>query len=117
MSIQSDIVTALASVAGGRVYPQIAPADAALPFVVYRVLTKNPLGLLTGHGGATQYSVVFECYAETYAAALTLAGQVTTAVEAAATLTEYREQSPGEEYEPAVNVFMEPVYFGFWHNT
>lgn len=117
MSIQSDIVTALASVASGRVYPQVAPAEAALPFVVYRVLSKNPLGLLTGHGGVTQFSVVFECYAATYAAALTLAGQVATAIEAAATLTEYREQSPGEEYEPVIDVFMEPVYFGFWHNT
>lgn len=117
MSLQSDIVTALAAVAGGRVYPQVAPADAALPFVVYRVLSKSPLNLLSGHGGITQYSVIFECYASTYAASLTLAGQVATAIEAAAALTEYREQSPGEEYEQSVDVFMEPVYFGFWHNT
>lgn len=117
MSFQSEIVTALASVASGRVYPQMAPADAELPFVVYRVLNKTALGQLNGHSGHTQFSVVFESYAATYAAALTLAAEVTTAIEATATLISYREAAPGEEYEPTVDVFMEPVYFGFWHAT
>lgn len=117
MSLQSEIVTALSSVASGRVYPQIAPADAALPFVVYRVQNKSSLDLLNGHSGHTQYSIVFESYAETYQGALTLAASVTSAIEAVSTLVSYRESAPGEQYEPSVDVFMEPVYFGFWHSS
>jgi Protein of unknown function (DUF3168) len=117
MSIQTEIVTALSAVASGRVYPQVAPADAALPFVVYRVVSQNPLELMSGYSGSTQYTVVFESYATTYQGALTLSASVISAIEAATTLISYRDSSSGEEYEPSVDVFMEPVYFGFWHTA
>lgn len=114
MSLQSDLTTALAAVASGKVYTQFIEEDIALPFVVYRIASKTPLGLLDGSVDQTNSVVVFECYAATYAGALSLASDVRTAI-AASGLTYYEESAPGEDYEPVVDTFMEPVYYGFWH--
>lgn len=120
MSLQSDILSALSAVASGNVYAQFIPEknsagnDINPPFVVFRVTNKSPLGTLGTDEGTTNYSVVFECYAETLAGALTLAGQVQSAIEASG-LDYYSETAPGEDFEPDVAIYMEPVYYGFWH--
>ena len=117
MSIQSDIISALSAVASGRVYPQAAPQDAAMPFVIYRRLSQEPL--TTIHSAsvvATRSTFVFECYAETYAEALSTAETVRAAFLAASpTLDVYAVPSSGEEYAPAIDAYMEPVELGFWH--
>lgn len=122
MSIQSDIITALIGgspqVADGRVYPQAAPQNAALPLVVYRRVNSEPLMTLLGYAGTTKHIFVFECWASTYAAALSLADSVRGAIESAAALQPcYREQGDPDDYEPAVDQFVEPVLFSFWHST
>ncbi len=114
MSLQSDIVTALAAVASGQVYPQFAPADVDPPFVVYRITNKDPLQTLSGGTVEVNSIVEFDCYAETYSGALTLAESVKTAI-TATSLVFYESTSPGETYEPDADIFMEPVYYGFWH--
>jgi len=116
MTIHSDIVAALASVASGRVYPDAAPQDAVLPFVVYRRVSKEPLNTLYEATGYVRSSFVFDCWATTKAAAITTAAAVVTAIEAAAALNmAFEEPVTGEDYEPAVDQFVEPVQFGFWH--
>ena len=82
MSLQSDIVTALSGVASGRIFPQVAPQESDLPFVVYRLISKDPAQKMNGGAGITNTSVVFDCWAETYAAAIALAESVRTAIEA-----------------------------------
>jgi hypothetical protein len=114
MSLQSEIVTALAAVAGGKLYPQIAEQEATMPFVVYRITGKEPAQRLNGSAGLTRYTVLFESWAETYAAALALADQVRAAIEASS-LTSFEEPASGEDYEPVTDAFVEPVVFGFWY--
>ena len=114
MSLQSDIVTALATVASGNVYPQFVPADIDFPFVVYRIVNKDPLITLSGGTVELNTIVEFDCYDESYSGALTLAESVKTAI-GLTTMTYYETSSPGEDYEPIVDVFMEPVFYGFWH--
>lgn len=120
MSIQSDIVTALSIgsptiSAGTRVYPQFAPQDASLPFVVYRRLSQEPIGTIHNAAPAATKSVfIFECYAATYMAALSLADEVKSAI-TGSSLEAYPVVSSGEEYSPVVDEFMEPVQYEFWH--
>ena len=114
MSLQSDIVTALSAVAGGQVFPQYANADLEPPFVIYRINSKDTLQTLDGTIHDRNWSVVFGCYSDRYSDAITLADSVRAAITASG-LTHYEESSPGEDYEPEVDLFMEPVYFGFWH--
>lgn len=116
MSLQSDIYSALSSVAGGRVYPQIVKEESALPLVIWRILSQTPLEALGGYQGMTRYAVVFEAWAATYDGAVSVAAQIETAIEASA-MTSYRESASGADFEPALDEFMEPVYFGFWHAT
>lgn len=116
MSIQSDIKTVLASVAGGRVYPEAAPDNAALPLVVYRKVSSEPLMTLQGYAGTTRFVFVFDCWARTYLEAMSIADSVRTAIEAAAALKPLtREPADPDDYEPAVDQFVEPVLYSFWH--
>ena len=113
MTVREDVVAALAGVAGDRVYPQVAPADAPLPFVVYRVLNEEPYGTLSGSVATTRYSFAFDCYADSLKGAEQLASDVETALEGS-TLIAVRESSPGDEYEYPSDVFVESVYYSVW---
>lgn len=114
MSIHTQIVTALATVAGGRIYPQIAPAEATYPLVNYRVLNKSPVATIHGTVLATEYQIVFECWGKTYASALVTAEAVRAAI-VASTLKYSHIDEPGEEFDQAADSFMEPVYFSFMY--
>lgn len=117
MSIQSDIVSALSSIATGKVYPQFAPESVDFPFVIYRRLTKEPFGTI--HDGvvhATRSVFVFECYAKNYSEALSTADLVRAALTSSSPALEcYEVTTSGEEFSPAVDAYMEPVQFEFWH--
>ena len=116
MSLQTKITAALVAVLGAdKVYPQAVPEDVPSPFVVYRILNKDPLTTLDDTENDIRYIVAFESYADDYQDALTLAGQVRTALTAAGTgLVYFRDVSPGEDYVPELDGYVEPVFFGFW---
>lgn len=111
MSLQSDLITALAAVAGGHVYPQAAPQDADFPFVIYKEIASEPLMTFAGYAGSTKTTVVLDCFATTKAAALALSGAVQTALDASG----FREPQPASDYEAQADVFMESVAYSFWH--
>jgi hypothetical protein len=114
MSIQADIYTALSALASGRVYPQAAPAECEMPFIVWRRVSSDPTVTIHGQLLTTRSIFVFECWSDTYLAAINLADQVRDAI-AASALESFLEQNPGDEYEPQIDAFMEPVTIGFWH--
>ena len=118
MSIESDIATALVSVAGGQVYPESAPQDALMPYVVYRSVSHKPLWTLQGYGGMTKHEFVFESWAITKNGALTLRDDVIAAITAAiVTLsTQYQVPYEGDTYEPITDTYMQPVQYSFWHS-
>ena len=116
MSLQSDIVSILSSVADGKVFPQAAPFNQDVPFVVYRILNKVPVNNFCGYAGKVNYVVAFDCWAKTYDKALSLAGEVDAAFYAA-DVQSYRDTSPGEDFELLEETFVEPTYWGFWYDS
>jgi hypothetical protein len=115
MSIHEDIVTALASVAGGKVYPQAAPEGESMPFVVFRRIARDPQ--LTIHSKAPDVErseFIFECWASDLVDAIELADDVIDALEASS-LDATMSPIGSEEYEPFIDCHMEPVQFSFWH--
>ena len=72
--------------------------------------------MLGGGTISTRYVVTFDCWAESYATAISTAGAVKTALDAS-TLKPWRESVSGDEYEPMADVFMESVSYGFWVNS
>lgn len=114
--IHADVVLALAGVASGRVYPDVAPQDYSLPLVIYSRVSEEPLLTLAGYGGMTKSTFRFDCWGMTKQDALTTAEAVVAALESASGLPiAVREPASGEDVEPALEQFTEPVQFSFWH--
>jgi len=123
MTIHSDIVTALAGVASGQVYPDAAPENVEPPLVIYRRLAYDPLMTLQGYAGQARSTFLFECWGKptssitAKASALALAASVQSAIDGAAGLTiKYREPVSGDQYEVETLELMEPVQYSFWHS-
>lgn len=116
MSVQGDLLTVLANIANGRVFPEFAPQDVASPFVVIRRTLHEPLMALMGYAGITKSVFVFECYADNKATALTVASEVIDAIDASALIRDkFREPVSGEDFEPETMSMMEPVQYSIWH--
>ena len=115
MSLQTDIMTALAGIGADKVWPEAVPEDIDTPFVVYRIMSQDPEVTLDDSLDLNRYAVAFECYADDYQGALTLAGQVATAM-SASTLVQYKDTSPGDDYIPLLDGYMAPLFFGIWHD-
>ncbi len=116
MSIETSIIEALAGIASNHVYPDAAPQDTPLPLVTYKTIDREPLNTLQGYAGITRSIIRFDCWAKTKAEALSLAASVVAAIHAYAGIQNKYQESPGaSDYEPAVDQFVEPVQFTFWH--
>ncbi len=70
--IEEAIYTALAPLFGGKVYPDVAPADAAMPFMLYQQVDGEAVNSFCG--GSRKYNAVvqFMVWAETRQQANTL---------------------------------------------
>ncbi len=124
MSVDSDIETALAAVAGGRVYAESVPQGIVPPFVVYRRRLFERVQVLQGAEGLQHSEFVFECVGKQTNTqrpkedARAIAATVRAAIEAVKTTTlrdQYEVLVAGDEFEPEVLEVMEPVAFSFWH--
>lgn len=71
-------VTALVST---RIYPDIAPVDAAYPFIVYSVENTLPTDTKDGVSGLDVVQFAVMIYANTYTVAQDIAGAVRTALD------------------------------------
>lgn len=75
MSVEGAIVTllttdgTLSALVGSRVYPLMAPGDAALPLLVYQEASEVPVRALARRLALTAWRVRFDAYAESYASA------------------------------------------------
>lgn len=80
-TVQEGLRAALAGVAGGRVYPAIAPDGAAAPFLVYTRISAVPATTFAGRPIAnTRFQV--DIYASTYANAQTTRDATVAALDA-----------------------------------
>lgn len=87
MSLESDIFSALTSLASGRIYPDVAPNGATRPFVVYQQVGGQAFAFLENAAvGKRNASVQVSCWAATRAAANTLARSAEDAMVASAAL-------------------------------
>lgn len=118
MSIQDDIVTALAGVADNNLYPEACPQDIRLPMVIFIRTGRTPLVTLLGANGDINSEIVFECYSKSKPDAVALADEVRAAIVAARSTVlpvQYEMPVTTEDYTPQTMEYMEPVAFGFWH--
>ncbi|HON69155.1 MAG TPA: DUF3168 domain-containing protein [Phycisphaerae bacterium] len=82
MAVEVDMRTALttdvtvAGLVGTRIFPGIAPQDAALPHIIYQRIAGGPLQASGGPMSTINANYVFICRDKTYAGVKTLAAAV-----------------------------------------
>lgn len=74
-AVEQGLVTRLASVAGGRIYPRI-PQNPTFPLIRYQRITTQRYQSLSGPVGVTEATIQVDCMADTYAEAKTTADAV-----------------------------------------
>ena len=80
--MQAQLFTAISGVAGGRVFPNLAPNDVQTPYLVYLRVASVPENTLADGVPIDNTRVQIDCFDTTYAAALTLAESVKAALRA-----------------------------------
>ena len=80
--IQEQLFTALSGVAGGRVFPNLAPNDVQAPYLVYLRVASVPENTLADGIPIDNTRVQIDCFDTTYAGALALAESVKAALRA-----------------------------------
>lgn len=80
MSTPTSIFAALKGLVSNRVYPDEAPQDAALPFIVYRVSAQEVIQTIDGAVLATVDTYSIDAWAETRSGAETLQNQIRAAM-------------------------------------
>jgi hypothetical protein len=123
MSIQSDVISALSTVAGGNVRANYAEKTITPPLVVVRRVAYEPVMKLTGPAGFAKSTFMFDCWGKkasgstAKAASLALADDVKAAMAAQPlTFIRYQEAVDGEQVDIATLEQMEPLQYSFWHD-
>jgi hypothetical protein len=78
--IQQDIYAALSAVAGGRVFPNVAPHNVQKPYLVYQRVAGVPENTLADSAPIHNTRIQIDCYDTSYSKALTLADAVKAAL-------------------------------------
>lgn len=111
--IEKDIRAALvaaATSAGNRVYPLKVADGATFPAAVYTRVSTAPVNSLDGHSGKDSVRVQIDCYAKTYDAAKTLAGEVRAAMGALKCVP----INDADLYEEDVKLYRVVLEFNIW---
>ena len=116
MSAETSLYAALSGDAGvdafvsGRVYPDVAPQDSALPAVVFERIGTEYLNTIHGTAIAQKASLEVWCMAETRAAA----ESVCTAVETAARTADFITVGRRAEFDNEQLVWATVLSVDFW---
>lgn len=111
--IQEQLFAALSGVAGGRVFPNVAPNNVARPYVVYARVASTPENTLADGAPVENTRFQIDCFDATYAAAVALAEVVKTAMKASSlTNLLLLEQ---DQFEPDALLHRVILDFSVWH--
>jgi hypothetical protein len=88
MSLESSIFDALKALVSNRVYPDVAPENTARPYITYQQVGGEAVNFVDTATTPSKKNARFQinCWADTRAAAATLAGQVEAAIRGVTTI-------------------------------
>ena len=111
--IQEQLFAALAGVAGGRVFPNVAPNNVQKPYVVYMRVASSPENTLADGIPIDNTRMQIDCFDLTYAGVTTLAETVKTALRTSAiTNVLLLEQ---DQFESDALLHRVILDFSLWH--
>jgi len=114
MALESDIKTALAGVAGGRVYPDVSPDNPTFPLVIYQQVGGDVLNPLEGGDpGKDNARVQFTVSAKTRLEATSVMRQVRLALVASFNATML--YAPVSNYDEVLKLRIARTDFSIWY--
>lgn len=114
MSVETDLYDTLSGAAGvtalvsTRIYPNLAPESATLPYIVYSVVQADRYHTLIGSGDPANYRFQMECVGTTYASAKSVSAAVIAALQGNG-----YEQSQYDLYDDATQLHSRFVDWSF----
>jgi len=113
--IQQDVVAALSGVAGGRVFPNVAPNNVSKPYVVYARVSSAPENTLADGAPIDNTRLQVDCFETTYAAAIALAEAVKAAIKSSAIAHVLLLEQ--DQFEPEAMLHRVILDFSIWHSS
>lgn len=119
MSLESDLYTALQSQVSGRMYPDFAPMNTTRPYITYQQVGGSAVNFLeSAVVGKRNARIQLNYWAETRAAAMTLARACEDALVASTTLRAFVLSAPVSVFEDEMTP---PLYgcmqdFSIWYS-
>lgn len=115
MTIEADIYTATKTLVGNRVFPDVAPADVAKPFIVYQQLGGEAQSMLSQvESGKKHGRFQFAVWGTTRAAVSALMLQVESALVLSALFQARPIGSPTSTFDADVGLYGSRQDFGIW---
>ena len=111
--IQEQLFTALSGVAGGRVFPNLAPNDVQTPYLVYLRVASVPENTLADGIPIESTRVQIDCFDTTYAAVITLAESVKAALRASSLTQVLLMEQDQFEFDALLHRVI--LDFSIWH--
>ena len=106
MTVETDLFDALKSLTTNRVYPDVAPVDAAKPYITYQQVGGEAINFMESAApGKRNGRFQINCWAETRAAAMNLARQAEDALIESTTLRAYLLGAPVAIYEEETKLY------------
>jgi len=114
MGLEASIKTTLASIAGGRVYPDAPPDNPVYPCVIYQQVGGDVLNPLDcSDPGMDHARVQIWVWSKTRLEASSVMRQVRIAL--TGTLKAYAYAAPVSEYQDALKLYGARTDFGVWY--
>jgi len=112
--IETLLKTALAGVAGGRLYPNKIEQGQPLPAIVYQS-SRTPINTLGGRTNTTQVAVTLTAVAESFQDARSTAQSIKTTMDADTTIkNKFLSEEPGDQFDPETGLHLYGLVYTLW---
>ncbi|MYZ44215.1 DUF3168 domain-containing protein [Schauerella aestuarii] len=117
MSVEGDLFTVLKGLVGNRAYPDIAPQNPVLPFIVYQQVGGQPINFLSGVPDKRNGRFQINVWAKTRSEAGSIIRQAEDAVRLSPTLLADTLNGALSRYEETTGWYGSQQDFSIWFTT
>lgn len=111
--IEQTLTSTLSALAGGRMYPLVAPDSPVTSYIVYQNIANSPENTLADGVPINNTRMQIDCYDKTYAGVKALAAAVVTAM-SGASFTNLLTMNQ-DLYEAEVKLYRVQMDFSIWY--